>query len=89
MCQAEEVSHLPDGLEAVVFTADGDMRQALNNLQARRGGGSARRARCLPAAALCFLPAPEPPPTPARPPNRLPRRPPHRPPRPPPTALAW
>ena len=25
---------LADGLEAVVFTADGDMRQALNNLQA-------------------------------------------------------
>lgn len=31
--QAEGVAHTPDGLEAVVFTADGDMRQALNNLQ--------------------------------------------------------
>jgi DNA polymerase III delta prime subunit len=33
VCQAEGVAHTPDGLEAVVFTADGDMRQALNNLQ--------------------------------------------------------
>lgn len=24
---------MPDGLEAIIFTADGDMRQALNNLQ--------------------------------------------------------
>ena len=34
VCQAEGVPQLPKGLEAVVFTADGDMRQALNNLQA-------------------------------------------------------
>lgn len=33
VCHAEGVAHTPDGLEAVVFTADGDMRQALNNLQ--------------------------------------------------------
>ena len=33
VCQAEGVAHTPDGLEAVVFTADGDMRQALNNVQ--------------------------------------------------------
>ena len=26
------------GLEAIIFTADGDMRQALNNLQATYGG---------------------------------------------------
>ncbi len=26
---------MPEGLEAIVFTADGDMRQGLNNLQAR------------------------------------------------------
>lgn len=26
---------MPEGLEAIIFTADGDMRQALNNLQAR------------------------------------------------------
>ncbi len=24
---------MPEGLEAIIFTADGDMRQALNNLQ--------------------------------------------------------
>ena len=34
----EEVPYVPDGLEAVVFTADGDMRQALNNLQATHSG---------------------------------------------------
>ncbi|PRW18302.1 Replication factor C subunit 2 [Chlorella sorokiniana] len=38
VCQAEGVAHTPDGLEAVVFTADGDMRQALNNLQATSNG---------------------------------------------------
>lgn len=34
----EGVAYTPDGLEAVVFTADGDMRQALNNLQATANG---------------------------------------------------
>ncbi|GBG71993.1 hypothetical protein CBR_g10932 [Chara braunii] len=34
----EKVPYAPDGLEAVVFTADGDMRQALNNLQATHSG---------------------------------------------------
>ena len=29
-----QVAFVPDGLEATIFTADGDMRQALNNLQA-------------------------------------------------------
>lgn len=29
-----QVAFVPDGLEAIIFTADGDMRQALNNLQA-------------------------------------------------------
>jgi len=33
ICEAESVKHSPDGLEAILFTADGDMRQALNNLQ--------------------------------------------------------
>lgn len=28
-----QVAYLPEGLEAIIFTADGDMRQALNNLQ--------------------------------------------------------
>lgn len=29
-----QVPFVDSGLEAVIFTADGDMRQALNNLQA-------------------------------------------------------
>lgn len=33
-----QVVHVPDGLEAVVFSADGDMRQALNNLQSTVAG---------------------------------------------------
>lgn len=32
--QAEEISYTNDGLEAVLFTAEGDMRHALNTLQA-------------------------------------------------------
>ncbi|KAH7388514.1 hypothetical protein KP509_16G079300 [Ceratopteris richardii] len=36
--QTENVPYVPEGLEAVVFTADGDMRQALNNLQATYSG---------------------------------------------------
>ncbi|KIY99833.1 replication factor C subunit 2/4 [Monoraphidium neglectum] len=36
--EKEGVTCTPDGLEAVVFTADGDMRQALNNLQATHTG---------------------------------------------------
>jgi hypothetical protein len=35
---ALQVPYVPEGLEAVVFTADGDMRQALNNLQATFSG---------------------------------------------------
>jgi replication factor C subunit 2/4 len=38
VAQAEGVAYTPEGLEAVVFTADGDMRQALNNLQATSNG---------------------------------------------------
>lgn len=38
VASAEKVANTPDGLEAVVFTADGDMRQALNNLQATANG---------------------------------------------------
>ncbi|XP_076107568.1 replication factor C subunit 2-like [Mytilus galloprovincialis] len=33
VCEEEKVSYTDDGLEAIVFTAQGDMRQALNNLQ--------------------------------------------------------
>uniref|UniRef100_A0A7S4A8X9 AAA+ ATPase domain-containing protein n=1 Tax=Pseudo-nitzschia australis TaxID=44445 RepID=A0A7S4A8X9_9STRA len=43
VCQAEEVPYTDDGLEAILFTAEGDMRHALNNLQAAnslaRGSG--------------------------------------------------
>ncbi len=28
-----QVAYVPEGMEAIIFTADGDMRQALNNLQ--------------------------------------------------------
>ncbi|SMN21877.1 similar to Saccharomyces cerevisiae YOL094C RFC4 Subunit of heteropentameric Replication factor C (RF-C) [Maudiozyma saulgeensis] len=31
--KAEDVKYTNDGLEAIIFTAEGDMRQALNNLQ--------------------------------------------------------
>jgi replication factor C subunit 2/4 len=42
VCQAEQIAYTNDGLEAILFTAEGDMRQALNTLQAScnlsRGG---------------------------------------------------
>ncbi|GLH06239.1 hypothetical protein R5R35_003526 [Gryllus longicercus] len=38
ICRKEEISHTDDGLEAIVFTAQGDMRQALNNLQSTYNG---------------------------------------------------
>lgn len=34
VCQAENVTYTEDGLESILFTAEGDMRHALNNLQA-------------------------------------------------------
>jgi len=33
VAEAESVSHTDDGMEAVIFTAQGDLRQALNNIQ--------------------------------------------------------
>ncbi|CEI89119.1 Putative P-loop containing nucleoside triphosphate hydrolase protein [Rhizopus microsporus] len=33
ICQMEKVNYNDEGLEALIFTADGDMRQAINNLQ--------------------------------------------------------
>ena len=33
-----QVAYVKEGLEAIVFTADGDMRQGLNNLQATHYG---------------------------------------------------
>ncbi|XP_012251675.2 replication factor C subunit 2 [Athalia rosae] len=38
VCQKENVSYTDDGLEAIIFTAQGDMRQALNNLQSTHNG---------------------------------------------------
>ncbi|CEP63435.1 replication factor C subunit 4 LALA0_S08e02388g [Lachancea lanzarotensis] len=36
--EAENVQYTNDGLEAIIFTAEGDMRQALNNLQSTVAG---------------------------------------------------
>ncbi len=38
ICQAENVSHAEDGLAALIFSAEGDMRQAINNLQSTVAG---------------------------------------------------
>jgi len=38
VCKLEGVDYSDDGLEAIVFTAQGDMRQALNNLQSTHEG---------------------------------------------------
>lgn len=36
--EQENVSYNNEGLEAILFTADGDLRQALNNLQSTHAG---------------------------------------------------
>ncbi|XP_043272586.1 replication factor C subunit 2 [Venturia canescens] len=38
VCRKENVSYTDDGLDAIIFTAQGDMRQALNNLQSTHNG---------------------------------------------------
>ncbi|XP_012533733.1 replication factor C subunit 2 [Monomorium pharaonis] len=38
VCEKENISYTDDGMEAIVFTAQGDMRQALNNLQSTYNG---------------------------------------------------
>ncbi|KAJ2081124.1 replication factor C subunit 4 [Coemansia sp. RSA 988] len=38
ICRAEDLKYTPEGLEAVAFSADGDMRQAINNLQSTGSG---------------------------------------------------
>src|SRR5277367_2560357 len=38
ICQAENVTHTEDGLAALIFSAEGDMRQAINNLQSTVAG---------------------------------------------------
>lgn len=38
ICKAEEVEYSDDGIAALVFSAEGDMRQAINNLQSTSAG---------------------------------------------------
>jgi replication factor C subunit 2/4 len=38
ICEAEKVEHSDDGIAALVFSAEGDMRQAINNLQSTWAG---------------------------------------------------
>lgn len=38
VCEAENVQYSDDGIAALVFSAEGDMRQALNNLQSTSAG---------------------------------------------------
>ncbi len=38
VCEAEQVPHSEDGIAALVFAAEGDMRQAINNLQSTAAG---------------------------------------------------
>lgn len=38
ICDLEKLSYTDDGLEAIIFTAQGDMRQAINNLQSTHNG---------------------------------------------------
>ncbi|KAI8823173.1 P-loop containing nucleoside triphosphate hydrolase protein [Fimicolochytrium jonesii] len=38
VCEAEGVKYSPEGLEAIIFSSEGDMRQAINNIQATWAG---------------------------------------------------
>lgn len=38
ICKEENVEYTDDGMSAILFTADGDMRQAINNLQSTHSG---------------------------------------------------
>ena len=38
ICEFEKVQFTNEGLEAIVFTSEGDMRQAVNNLQSTHSG---------------------------------------------------
>jgi replication factor C subunit 2/4 len=38
ICDYEKVNFTPEGLDAIIFTAEGDMRQAINNLQSTVSG---------------------------------------------------
>lgn len=55
--EKENVPHTDDGLEAIIFTAQGDMRQVRGG--ARRGRGPGRRGAALELTRPCLLtPAP-------------------------------
>lgn len=38
VCEQENVKYTEDGLEAIIFTSQGDLRQAINNLQSTHNG---------------------------------------------------
>mmetsp|Transcript_11267 Transcript_11267/g.20935 ORF Transcript_11267/g.20935 Transcript_11267/m.20935 type:complete len:261 (-) Transcript_11267:757-1539(-) len=38
VCEKEKIATTPKGLEAIIFSAEGDMRNALNNLQSTHAG---------------------------------------------------
>lgn len=38
ICEAEKIEYSDDGIAALVFSAEGDMRQAINNLQSTHAG---------------------------------------------------
>ena len=38
ICEFEKIKYTAEGLEAIVFTSEGDMRQAVNNLQSTHSG---------------------------------------------------
>lgn len=38
ICEEENVNYTDDGLKAILFTAQGDLRQAINNLQCTSAG---------------------------------------------------
>ena len=50
VCGAEAIPWDPSGMEALVFTAEGDMRNALNNLQSTFAGFGAWLRGCSVAA---------------------------------------
>ena len=55
VCEIENLSHTDDGLEAIVFTAQGDMRQALNNLQSTAQGFNHVSSENVFKVRLCFF----------------------------------
>mmetsp|Transcript_2886 Transcript_2886/g.6815 ORF Transcript_2886/g.6815 Transcript_2886/m.6815 type:complete len:341 (-) Transcript_2886:81-1103(-) len=67
VCEAEEVAYTDDGLEAILFTAEGDMRHALNNLQAAhslaKGGGTTSATTSMVDQKLVFQVCDQPHPT--------------------------